>query len=170
MTSTKARTTALITPIEQGAQDEAKALAGEGRTAKAIRRLREHSGLGLGTAPVALDLLTQGHTVPTTYSQALDALRQLDAPRCRSRHPGRHFRAGTGTTPLQWLLTQRVRRAPGVAGKHRRHGRRHRRGHRHGHRHDAAPALQPHGRRASGHLPPDLPVDARTHGVTLASQ
>ena len=28
-----------------------------------------------------------------------------------SRHPGRHFRSVTGTTPLQWLLTQRIRRA-----------------------------------------------------------
>jgi transcriptional regulator GlxA family with amidase domain len=28
-----------------------------------------------------------------------------------SRHLGRHFRAVTGTTPLQWLLTQRIRRA-----------------------------------------------------------
>jgi AraC family transcriptional activator FtrA len=28
-----------------------------------------------------------------------------------SRHLARHFRAVTGTTPLQWLLTQRIRRA-----------------------------------------------------------
>jgi transcriptional regulator GlxA family with amidase domain len=28
-----------------------------------------------------------------------------------SRHLGRHFRAVTGTTPLQWLLTQRIRHA-----------------------------------------------------------
>ncbi|MFI6601462.1 helix-turn-helix domain-containing protein [Nonomuraea sp. NPDC050536] len=28
-----------------------------------------------------------------------------------SRHLGRHFRSMTGTTPLQWLLTQRIRRA-----------------------------------------------------------
>jgi AraC family transcriptional activator FtrA len=28
-----------------------------------------------------------------------------------SRHLGRHFRAMTGTTPLQWLHTQRIRRA-----------------------------------------------------------
>lgn len=28
-----------------------------------------------------------------------------------SRHLGRHFRAATGTTPLQWLLNQRIRRA-----------------------------------------------------------
>jgi AraC family transcriptional activator FtrA len=28
-----------------------------------------------------------------------------------SRNLGRHFRSVTGTTPLQWLLTQRIRRA-----------------------------------------------------------
>ncbi|MEU3838607.1 helix-turn-helix domain-containing protein [Streptomyces sp. NPDC028635] len=28
-----------------------------------------------------------------------------------SRHLGRHFRAATGTTPLQWLLAQRIRHA-----------------------------------------------------------
>ena len=28
-----------------------------------------------------------------------------------SRHLGRHFRSATGTTPLRWLLTQRIRRA-----------------------------------------------------------
>ncbi|GIJ53920.1 GlxA family transcriptional regulator [Virgisporangium aurantiacum] len=28
-----------------------------------------------------------------------------------TRHLGRHFRSATGTTPLQWLLTQRIRRA-----------------------------------------------------------
>ncbi|AYY13069.1 helix-turn-helix domain-containing protein [Actinobacteria bacterium YIM 96077] len=28
-----------------------------------------------------------------------------------SRHLGRHFRSATGTTPLQWLQTQRIRRA-----------------------------------------------------------
>ncbi|MBL1082287.1 helix-turn-helix domain-containing protein [Streptomyces actinomycinicus] len=31
--------------------------------------------------------------------------------RMSSRHLGRHFRSVTGTTPLQWLLTQRIRRA-----------------------------------------------------------
>ncbi|MEV4615054.1 helix-turn-helix domain-containing protein [Kitasatospora sp. NPDC049258] len=31
--------------------------------------------------------------------------------RVSSRHLGRLFRAATGTTPLQWLLTQRIRRA-----------------------------------------------------------
>jgi transcriptional regulator GlxA family with amidase domain len=28
-----------------------------------------------------------------------------------SRHLGRHFRAATGTSPLKWLLTQRIRHA-----------------------------------------------------------
>ncbi|MFI6444806.1 helix-turn-helix domain-containing protein [Kitasatospora sp. NPDC050543] len=31
--------------------------------------------------------------------------------RMSSRNLGRHFRTATGTTPLQWLLTQRIRRA-----------------------------------------------------------
>ena len=31
--------------------------------------------------------------------------------RMSSRNLGRHFRSVTGTTPLQWLLTQRIRRA-----------------------------------------------------------
>ncbi|MFB7448322.1 helix-turn-helix domain-containing protein [Streptomyces sp. NPDC056194] len=49
------------------------------------------------------------------------AVERLDQPltvedlarraRMSSRHLGRHFRAATGTTPLQWLLTQRIRRA-----------------------------------------------------------
>ncbi|MFB6825254.1 helix-turn-helix domain-containing protein [Streptomyces virginiae] len=49
------------------------------------------------------------------------ALRRLDRPltvtdmarraRTSPRHLGRRFRAVTGRTPLQWLLTQRVRRA-----------------------------------------------------------
>ncbi|MFC9330375.1 helix-turn-helix domain-containing protein [Kitasatospora sp. NPDC057015] len=49
------------------------------------------------------------------------ALERLDRPltvedlarraRMSSRNLGRHFRAATGTTPLQWLLTQRIRRA-----------------------------------------------------------
>ena len=37
-----------------------------------------------------------------------------------SRNLGRHFRSVTGTTPLQWLLTQRIRHAAGAAGDHRR--------------------------------------------------
>ncbi|MBA8957329.1 transcriptional regulator GlxA family with amidase domain [Actinomadura namibiensis] len=49
------------------------------------------------------------------------AARRLDQPltvedlarraNMSSRHLGRHFRSMTGTTPLQWLLTQRIRRA-----------------------------------------------------------
>ncbi|MEU5276171.1 helix-turn-helix domain-containing protein [Streptomyces asoensis] len=49
------------------------------------------------------------------------AIEHLDRPltvedlarqaRMSSRHLGRHFRAVTGTTPLRWLLTQRIRRA-----------------------------------------------------------
>ncbi|PBC67436.1 transcriptional regulator GlxA family with amidase domain [Streptomyces sp. TLI_235] len=49
------------------------------------------------------------------------ALERLDLPltvddlarhaRMSSRNLGRHFRSVTGTTPLQWLLTQRIRRA-----------------------------------------------------------
>ncbi|MEV8098916.1 helix-turn-helix domain-containing protein [Kitasatospora sp. NPDC085879] len=49
------------------------------------------------------------------------ALERLDRPltvddlarhaRMSSRNLGRHFRSVTGTTPLQWLLTQRIRRA-----------------------------------------------------------
>jgi AraC family transcriptional activator FtrA len=31
--------------------------------------------------------------------------------RMSSRHLGRRFRSATGTTPLQWLLTQRLRHA-----------------------------------------------------------
>lgn len=80
MASSKARTTALITPVGRAAQEEAMALADEGRTAKAVRRLRKDSGLGLDTASVALDLLTQGRSLPTTYGEALDALLQFDAP------------------------------------------------------------------------------------------
>ncbi|MEV5510612.1 hypothetical protein [Streptomyces orinoci] len=79
MTSTKTRTTALITPVPQEAQGAAKALAAQGRTAQAIRRLRKESGLGIHVAPVALDLLTQGHALPTDYRQAVDALRRCDA-------------------------------------------------------------------------------------------
>ncbi len=49
------------------------------------------------------------------------ALRRLDQPltvadlarraNMSSRHLARHFRSVTGTTPLRWLLTQRIRRA-----------------------------------------------------------
>ncbi|MGH3662529.1 MAG: helix-turn-helix domain-containing protein [Micromonosporaceae bacterium] len=64
--------------------------------------------------------------VPTQHNHPLAALlpwavKRLDQPltvedlarqaRMSSRHLGRHFRAATGTTPLQWLLTQRIRHA-----------------------------------------------------------
>ncbi|WP_246267276.1 helix-turn-helix domain-containing protein [Nonomuraea typhae] len=64
--------------------------------------------------------------VPEQADHPLSALlawasRRLDQPltvedlarqaNMSSRHLGRHFRAMTGTTPLQWLLTQRIRRA-----------------------------------------------------------
>ncbi|MFD1831331.1 helix-turn-helix domain-containing protein [Streptomyces desertarenae] len=64
--------------------------------------------------------------VPAPYNHPLAdllswALERLDRPltvedlarraRMSSRNLGRHFRAATGTTPLQWLLTQRIRRA-----------------------------------------------------------
>ncbi|MFD0312876.1 helix-turn-helix domain-containing protein [Streptomyces flavalbus] len=64
--------------------------------------------------------------VPAPASHPLDALfpwvlQRLDQPLTvedlarqagmSSRHLGRHFRAVTGTTPLRWLLTQRIRRA-----------------------------------------------------------
>lgn len=77
--------------------------------------------------------------------------------RMSSRNLGRHFRSVTGTTPLQWLLTQRIRHAQellestddsvegiatatgmGTATTLRRR-------------------LQPHRRRAPGRLPPHLP-------------
>ncbi|RAG81120.1 AraC family transcriptional regulator [Streptacidiphilus pinicola] len=64
--------------------------------------------------------------VPAQDDNPLSALlpwvmRRLDQPltvedlarqaNMSSRHLGRQFRAVTGTTPLQWLLTQRIRRA-----------------------------------------------------------
>ncbi|MFF1292824.1 MULTISPECIES: helix-turn-helix domain-containing protein [unclassified Streptomyces] len=64
--------------------------------------------------------------VPTRDDHPLGALlpwvvERLDRPltvedlarqaRMSSRHLGRRFREATGTTPLQWLLTQRIRRA-----------------------------------------------------------
>ncbi|OEJ97689.1 helix-turn-helix domain-containing protein [Streptomyces thermolilacinus] len=51
--------------------------------------------------PWALERLDQPLTVNDLARQA----------RMSSRHLGRRFRAATGTTPLQWLLTQRIRRA-----------------------------------------------------------
>ncbi|MEV0173121.1 helix-turn-helix domain-containing protein [Streptomyces sp. NPDC050803] len=54
-----------------------------------------------GLLPWVLERLDQPLTVEDLARQA----------RMSSRHLGRHFRSVTGTTPLQWLLTQRIRRA-----------------------------------------------------------
>jgi AraC family transcriptional activator FtrA len=54
-----------------------------------------------GLFPWALERLDQPLTVEDLARQA----------RVSSRHLGRQFRSATGTTPLQWLLTQRIRRA-----------------------------------------------------------
>ncbi|MEY9845398.1 AraC family transcriptional activator FtrA [Streptacidiphilus sp. BW17] len=51
--------------------------------------------------PWAIERLDQPLTVEDLARQA----------RMSSRHLGRHFRQVTGTTPLQWLLNQRIRRA-----------------------------------------------------------
>ncbi|MEV6395518.1 helix-turn-helix domain-containing protein [Streptomyces sp. NPDC051907] len=51
--------------------------------------------------PWAIQRLDQPLTVEDLARQA----------RMSSRHLGRHFKSVTGTTPLQWLLTQRIRRA-----------------------------------------------------------
>jgi hypothetical protein len=80
MTNTKARTAAMITPVGQEAQDEARALAGDGRTGKAVRRLRKDSWLKRGPAREALELLVDGQELPTSSGQALDVLRRLDGP------------------------------------------------------------------------------------------
>ncbi|MBX9366825.1 hypothetical protein [Streptomyces sp. WAC04114] len=80
MTNTKARTAAMITPVGQEAQDEAKVLAREGREGKAVRRLRKDSWLKRGPAREALELLVAGRELPTSSGQALEALRSLDAP------------------------------------------------------------------------------------------
>ncbi|MEN8649143.1 hypothetical protein ABCR94_00450 [Streptomyces sp. 21So2-11] len=77
MTTSKARLTALITPVEQEAQNEAKALSQGGRVSRAVSRLRKDSGLGLRTGSAALDLLNEGSSLPTSYQQALNALRSL---------------------------------------------------------------------------------------------
>ncbi|MET9908500.1 helix-turn-helix domain-containing protein [Streptomyces sp. NPDC006476] len=51
--------------------------------------------------PWVMERLDQPLTVEDLARQA----------RMSSRNLSRHFRAATGTTPLQWLLTQRIRRA-----------------------------------------------------------
>ncbi|MEU9625725.1 hypothetical protein ACFZDB_10600 [Streptomyces luteogriseus] len=80
MTNTKARTAAMITPVGQEAQNEARALALDGRTGKAVRRLRKDSWLKRGPAREALELLADGQALPTSSGQALDVLRRLDGP------------------------------------------------------------------------------------------
>ncbi|MFF5309965.1 hypothetical protein [Streptomyces massasporeus] len=80
MTNTKARTAAMITPVGQEAQDEARVLARDGRAGKAVRRLRKDSWLKRGPAREALELLVDGQELPTSSGQALEALRRLDAP------------------------------------------------------------------------------------------
>ncbi|MGW7494779.1 hypothetical protein ACWGKA_10820 [Streptomyces luteogriseus] len=80
MTNTKARTAAMITPVGQEAQDEARALALDGRTGEAVRRLRKDSWLKRGPAREALELLADGQALPTSSGQALDVLRRLDGP------------------------------------------------------------------------------------------
>jgi AraC family transcriptional regulator, transcriptional activator FtrA len=54
-----------------------------------------------GLFPWAVERLHQPLTVADLARQA----------NMSSRHLGRHFRSVTGTTPLQWLLTHRIRRA-----------------------------------------------------------
>ncbi|MEU3489762.1 hypothetical protein [Streptomyces massasporeus] len=80
MTNTKVRTAAMITPVGQEAQDEARALARDGRAGKAVRRLRKDSWLKRGPAREALELLVDGQELPMNSGQALEALRRLDAP------------------------------------------------------------------------------------------
>ncbi|MEU0168750.1 hypothetical protein ABZ214_25390 [Streptomyces iakyrus] len=79
MTNTKARTAALITPVGREAQDEARALAADGRTGKAVRRLRRGSWLKRGPAREAVELLAEGQVLPTSNAEGLAALRRLDA-------------------------------------------------------------------------------------------
>ncbi|MFJ7292505.1 hypothetical protein [Streptomyces collinus] len=79
MTNTKARTAALITPVGREAQDEARALAADGRTGKAVRRLRRGSWLKRGPAREAVELLAEGQALPTSNAEGLAALRRLDA-------------------------------------------------------------------------------------------
>ncbi|MZF85486.1 hypothetical protein [Streptomyces sp. SID5643] len=79
MTNTKARTAALITPVGREAQDEARALAADGRTGKAVRRLRRGSWLKRGPAREAVELLAEGRVLPTSSAEGLAALRRLDA-------------------------------------------------------------------------------------------
>jgi AraC-like DNA-binding protein/Arc/MetJ family transcription regulator len=74
------------------------AAADAGARVLLVERSVARGFLGKGRAGERLD---QPLTVEDLTRQA----------RMSSRHLGRHFRAVTGTTPLQWLLTQRIRRA-----------------------------------------------------------
>lgn len=67
------------------------------------------------TAPVPV---AGGHPLAELFDWALDRLdHPLTVPdlarraNMSTRNLGRHFRSATGTTPLQWLLSQRIRRA-----------------------------------------------------------
>ncbi|MFR9796962.1 hypothetical protein ACL02U_13790 [Streptomyces sp. MS06] len=77
MTS-KQELTVLITPVGAEVQQESTALAGDGRDAKAMSRLRKASGLGLADARVALEFLTSGRRLPVDCAQALANLRSMD--------------------------------------------------------------------------------------------
>jgi transcriptional regulator GlxA family with amidase domain len=67
------------------------------------------------TAPVPDgDSHPLGELLPWATGRLDQALTVEDLARQASmsaRNLGRHFRSVTGTTPLQWLLTQRIRRA-----------------------------------------------------------
>ncbi|MFE3180992.1 hypothetical protein ACFXKR_08840 [Streptomyces violascens] len=77
MNPNKQEITALITPVTAEVQDEARALASEGRETKALSRLRKASGPGLLEARAALAVLESGRTLPVDYPQALENLRSL---------------------------------------------------------------------------------------------
>ncbi|TDC08463.1 helix-turn-helix domain-containing protein [Streptomyces sp. 8K308] len=67
------------------------------------------------TAPVpAQDDHPLAELLPWAIQRLDQPLTVMDLARranMSSRHLGRHFRSITGTTPLRWLLTQRIRRA-----------------------------------------------------------
>ncbi|WP_438296046.1 hypothetical protein [Streptomyces sp. HUAS TT7] len=67
MNPSKQEITALITPVTAEVQGEARALASEGREAKALSRLHKASGPGLLEARAALAVLDPGRTLPVDY-------------------------------------------------------------------------------------------------------
>ena len=81
-----------------------------GRAAAPGRRpgaVRHRPGARAGQPPA-------GRAVPLGAERLDQPLTVEDLARqaqMSSRHLGRHFRSATGTTPLQWLLTHRIRRA-----------------------------------------------------------